>query len=180
MPNKHPDMVDKRPCYGGLNALFGRITGKPPFSLHRILKRRHFLRSYIVETARNTLFWPSNALFSLFFPVKQANRTDAGSARDGPRKCRLISLKRRQEGCGRYDLARTNRPVPRACGRSLQTETSAGGGWRSGWDSNPRYAFDVYTLSRRAPSTTRPPLRLPSLCAIASLLERLGMQERAH
>ncbi len=25
-------------------------------------------------------------------------------------------------------------------------------------DSNPRYACDVYTLSRRAPSTTRPPL----------------------
>src|SRR5262249_41020600 len=24
-------------------------------------------------------------------------------------------------------------------------------GWRMGWDSNPRYAFGVYTLSRRAP-----------------------------
>ena len=33
--------------------------------------------------------------------------------------------------------------------------------WRRGWDSNPRYAFDVYTLSRRAPSTARPPLRSP-------------------
>ena len=33
-------------------------------------------------------------------------------------------------------------------------------GWRSGRDSNPRYAFDVYSLSRRAPSTTRPPLRI--------------------
>ncbi len=31
--------------------------------------------------------------------------------------------------------------------------------WRRGWDSNPRYAFDVYSLSRGAPSTTRPPLR---------------------
>ncbi len=29
-----------------------------------------------------------------------------------------------------------------------------------GRDSNPRYAFGVYTLSRRAPSTTRPPLYL--------------------
>ena len=27
-----------------------------------------------------------------------------------------------------------------------------------GWDSNPRYAFDVYALSRRAPSTARPPI----------------------
>lgn len=32
--------------------------------------------------------------------------------------------------------------------------------WRSGRDSNPRYAFGVYSLSRRAPSTTRPPLRI--------------------
>src|SRR5687767_3172054 len=32
--------------------------------------------------------------------------------------------------------------------------------WRSGRDSNPRYAFGVYSLSRRAPSTTRPPLRM--------------------
>ena len=31
--------------------------------------------------------------------------------------------------------------------------------WRRGRDSNPRYAINVYTLSRRAPSTTRPPLR---------------------
>ena len=38
--------------------------------------------------------------------------------------------------------------------RYLQTS------WRSGRDSNPRYAFDVYSLSRRAPSTTRPPLRM--------------------
>ena len=29
---------------------------------------------------------------------------------------------------------------------------------RRGRDSNPRYPFGVYTLSRRAPSTTRPPL----------------------
>ena len=28
-----------------------------------------------------------------------------------------------------------------------------------GRDSNPRYTFGVYTLSRRAPSTTRPALR---------------------
>ena len=33
--------------------------------------------------------------------------------------------------------------------------------WRSGRDSNPGYAFGVYSLSRRAPSTTRPPLRIP-------------------
>src|SRR3954451_20921332 len=32
--------------------------------------------------------------------------------------------------------------------------------WRSGRDSNPRYGFAVDSLSRRAPSTTRPPLRI--------------------
>src|SRR5690606_26346312 len=31
--------------------------------------------------------------------------------------------------------------------------------WRTEGDSNPRYAINVYTLSRRAPSTTRPPVR---------------------
>src|SRR4029453_2763548 len=35
--------------------------------------------------------------------------------------------------------------------------------WRSGRDSNPRYGFAVYSLSRRAPSTTRPPLRRTGL-----------------
>src|SRR5690606_12041088 len=30
--------------------------------------------------------------------------------------------------------------------------------WRTRGDSNPRYAIHVYTLSRRAPSTTRPPV----------------------
>src|SRR5690348_4931906 len=38
--------------------------------------------------------------------------------------------------------------------------TAADGYWRSGRDSNPRYGFAVYSLSRRAPSTTRPPLRV--------------------
>src|SRR5262245_33502602 len=32
-------------------------------------------------------------------------------------------------------------------------------GWRRERDSNPRRAFDPYTLSRGAPSTTRPSLR---------------------
>src|SRR5687767_3418180 len=31
--------------------------------------------------------------------------------------------------------------------------------WRRERDSNPRWAFDPYTLSRGAPSTTRPSLR---------------------
>ena len=31
--------------------------------------------------------------------------------------------------------------------------------WRKGWDSNPRYAINVHSISNAAPSTPRPPLR---------------------
>ena len=51
-------------------------------------------------------------------------------------------------------------PLLRHCRRHHpRPETSSGTEWRSGRDSTPRYAFGVYSLSRRAPSTTRPPLR---------------------
>jgi hypothetical protein len=36
--------------------------------------------------------------------------------------------------------------------------------WRRERDSNPRWAFDPYTLSRGAPSTTRPSLRCQTQC----------------
>ncbi|CCF18697.1 putative Resolvase, N-terminal domain precursor [Pseudorhizobium banfieldiae] len=45
--------------------------------------------------------------------------------------------------------------------------------WRRGWDSNPRYAFDVYSLSRGAPSTTRPPLRCGLIISDAGRLQGL-------
>src|SRR5688572_12087395 len=41
---------------------------------------------------------------------------------------------------------------------SNQAQVS-GKNWRRERDSNPRWAFDPYTLSRGAPSTTRPSLR---------------------
>ena len=51
---------------------------------------------------------------------------------------------------------------------------------RMGWDSNPRYAFDVYTVSSGAPSTTRPPIRdlrdLQATTRRARGPARLGMQ----
>ena len=37
--------------------------------------------------------------------------------------------------------------------------------WRMGRDSNPRWAFDPYSLSRRVPSTARPPIRREALMA---------------
>ncbi len=44
-------------------------------------------------------------------------------------------------------------------GRLCGTDIRNGSDWRRGRDSNPRWAFDPYALSRGAPSTTRPPLR---------------------
>ena len=57
-------------------------------------------------------------------------------------------------------------------GRSQQLKTW----WRSRRDSNPRYGVAVYTLSRRAPSTTRPLLRMPFSGRRASSSEMLASQ----
>lgn len=54
-------------------------------------------------------------------------------------------------------------PCGKSCGRFRKNPKKSNGfkvQWRSGRDSNPRYGFAVYSLSRRAPSTTRPPLRM--------------------
>ena len=71
--------------------------------------------------------------------------------------------------CTRRDarLSRTGRRVAdRKCGnyRGICGLSEGGGGlrramWRRERDSNPRRAYDPYTLSRGAPSTTRPSLR---------------------
>ena len=42
--------------------------------------------------------------------------------------------------------------------RELPVFRTIGEEWRRGRDSNPRDAFGAYSLSRGAPSTTRPPL----------------------
>jgi hypothetical protein len=46
--------------------------------------------------------------------------------------------------------------------------------WRRERDSNPRRAFDPYTLSRGAPSTTRPSLREPKMCSQRGRLRQRG------
>ncbi len=43
--------------------------------------------------------------------------------------------------------------------RSIQLSYGRAKNWRRERDSNPRYPFEVHTLSRRAPSTARPSLR---------------------
>ena len=44
--------------------------------------------------------------------------------------------------------------------RSIQLSYGRAKNWRRERDSNPRYPFGVHTLSRRAPSTARPSLRV--------------------
>ena len=51
------------------------------------------------------------------------------------------------------------------------------GKWRRGWDSNPRDGKTAYTLSKRAPSTTRPPLQQ---CHIQRLSECWSFIMRTH
>jgi hypothetical protein len=50
-------------------------------------------------------------------------------------------------------------PLRRYRGQLIQSDEYLHSDWRRGRDSNPRWAFDPYALSRGAPSTTRPPLR---------------------
>ena len=49
------------------------------------------------------------------------------------------------------------------------------GFWQRGRDSNPRYPLGLYTLSRRAPSTTRTPL-----CVEFSDLFSIGVQRNKY
>src|SRR5271156_7173570 len=51
-------------------------------------------------------------------------------------------------------------PLRRCHGHRNEPDDNLRNAWRRGRDSNPRWAFDPYALSRGAPSTTRPPLRI--------------------
>ena len=68
---------------------------------------------------------------------------------------------------------------------SLNSDTSCAYGgerlnyWRRGRDSNPRYGCAVHTLSRRAPSTTRTPLRDASSLERATLYQRSARRQSA-
>ena len=66
----------------------------------------------------------------------------------------------RPSGCRSRELRRASSPsLPDRHPAPLRGVSSERG-WRRGWDSNPRYAVNVYRFSRPAPSTTRPPLQL--------------------
>lgn len=114
-------------------------------------------------------------------PEACPNRLAQGSRRD----CRAQSAHQMTQGFRHSDKCRSNTgrrtPCPRHLSdakrtiqtkrtmevgknggyrgnRSLAPRATSPEGWRRGWDSNPRYAVNVYSLSRGAPSATRPPL----------------------
>ena len=82
------------------------------------------------------------------------------SSTTSPRLSRERRGQRVERGArDRLDLGGGGRRSEAAHRRRIGVSDTARQGWRSGRDSNPRYGFAVYSLSRRAPSTTRPPLR---------------------
>ena len=103
------------------------------------------------------------AMLSKFARIaRERMRIDGG----GYRRDHLRDLAQRVEVAdGEVRIMGSKGDLLRTLAAASGVKSAAGGvpssvlNWRSGWDSNPRYAFDVYTLSRRAPSTARPPLR---------------------
>jgi hypothetical protein len=91
-------------------------------------------------------------------PPKQGTVLRAMLAENAGKKRRSILRFQRSSTTDRAAKSRETAPVSRLCFAGKKVSQT---GWRSGRDSNPRYAFGVYSLSRRAPSTTRPPLRIP-------------------
>jgi hypothetical protein len=71
---------------------------------------------------------------------------------------------RNTEPYGRYPSPSSRNPR----NASERRITSIAKIWRRERDSNPRRAFDPYTLSRGAPSTTRPSLRVAKKLALSN------------
>ncbi len=90
--------------------------------------------------------------------VRTGNRTVGHARRECREKRRTVLRSQRSPTTDRAAKWRGTAPLSRECSAGKKVSQT---GWRSGRDSNPRYAFGVYSLSRRAPSTTRPPLRIP-------------------
>lgn len=90
-------------------------------------------------------------------PVGRCCRTGSGpegSIPKTPHRCLRVYVTVPSSPC----VLRRAGKLPR--GASPRAPARAGRGrWRRGQDSNLRYGFAVYALSKRAPSTARPPLR---------------------
>ncbi len=80
----------------------------------------------------------------------------------GGRPCELAALVKNRS----YDFfepwcyARGSQPLSFPSNKKGPAFGGAFSIWRRERDSNPRWAFDPYSLSRGAPSATRPPLRI--------------------
>ena len=95
-------------------------------------------------------------------------------------KLRLgAGIRPRYSGLRVQGTARSPSSTTETCTGWSPDTTSSTAYWRRGRDSNPRDRVTVYSLSRRAPSTTQPPLRIvaESLAITpATLAEREGFE----
>src|SRR3546814_11310171 len=102
---------------------------------------------------------PRSTRTDTLFPYTTGCRSDGG----GYRRDHLRALAQRvevAEGEVRIVGSKSRLLQTLVAGTGVNAVPTQGLKWRSGRDSNPRYGFAVYSLSKRAPSTTRQPLRL--------------------
>ena len=95
------------------------------------------------------------------YPYPHILPTNAGKSRGWPTRenFRLDSSDCRRKGLALGSLPPTYRKRAPSHPRFEGYRNLSACNWRRERDSNPRRAFDPYTLSRGAPSTTRPSLR---------------------
>ena len=96
------------------------------------------------------------------YPYPHILPTNAGKSRGWPTRenFRLDSSDCRRKGLALGSLPPTYRKRAPSHPRFEGYRNLSACNWRRERDSNPRRAFDPYTLSRGAPSTTRPSLRV--------------------
>ncbi len=94
--------------------------------------------------------------------------------RDAQRHAWASKKKATRMAGGLFSLRQKNRRLPESIYRNHV--------WRTEGDSNPRYAINVYTLSRRAPSTTRPPVLMdfPARLGLLLQMQKMGIRDSSR
>ncbi len=91
------------------------------------------------------------------FSVDTPRHWEQGSSQpEGPTRAYLLGSLNARPKQSRRPCWLFNAPPPRGCHSQFCSEMAEGAGFE------PAIGFPLYTLSRRAPSTTRPPLRFSS------------------
>jgi hypothetical protein len=165
-----PQLCQVRGYRSGLRNSLGRLVGRIwrviPGNRRPSLGDRHFTvdTGIAMDEQRRRLILAGLA----------ATPTDRVHARAGceqtrdvtgpPRGKRRDRFPKRASSASAQSGRRTASTARLSASPLRKPETSS---WRRERDSNPRRAFDPYTLSRGAPSTTRPSLRDPGSASVS-------------